>query len=400
MRPGIFISHSSRDDPFAARLRACLVTALEAGGYAPWLDEVRLGAGDRWRCLIYRHLLHCRGAVLLLSPAALESPWVRKEATILSFRGSTRARLRLVPVLLGGVTPNQVEAAFPALYLSEYEFVTVPPGAAPAEAAEEIAAGFTGLGGDVSDDMAAWTTRVRVMLRPAPAEILQLAAAHLLTDQEPDLDDSAELMAHALLHGPTVGVYKALRELADTGFVDMVRFVRQVAPAYVREDLAAPLRAALRSEQAQVVAVNGAWPDTGALFTRRACCCSTSVIAVHVGLVGTERTVDSVAEATRDAVGREFNSEEPADLESLRSRGLQLVIVLSTGPIAVRTLRRIVDRLRQDWAAPVVVVLTGRMPGHGGEAVASRRIDLEDGYERRFRDHINGLRALPGTAAG
>jgi TIR domain len=396
MRPGIFISHSSRDDQFAATLRERLIGALRQQGADAWLDERRLGPGDRWRHEIYRGLVNCYGAVLLLSPAALESPWVRKEATILSFRGALRDRLRVVPVLLGGVTRADVEAAFPALYLSELE--TFTPTSDDAEAtAQSIAALFDGLNTDSSDDMALWTRRIRGMLGRADEYVLDQAIAHLLDDGgEPDFADRAELMAHVLLHGTGAGVYPALMELNGQG-PDLRALVGQVTPAFIEEQIAAPVRKALRATPAGLVAINAKSPSTGAFFARRASCSSTRAMVVEVAVVGTELTVESVAAATRSAAAQRFRRPQPPSREWLAEQKLLLVIVLSVESVPGSTLEKILTVLREEWRTSVFVVLTGRLTPDGGPAIAPLAVDLPAGYEEWLTENAETLEALPST---
>src|SRR4051812_18264442 len=106
-RPSIFISHSCKDKEtappvglspaeadgragrlaFARDFRDRLVAGLDPGRYDVWLD-VRGGLepGDVWREAIHEALARCEGAVVLLTPESIESGWVLKEATILSWR--------------------------------------------------------------------------------------------------------------------------------------------------------------------------------------------------------------------------------------------------------------------------------------------------------------------------
>ena len=85
---------------FARDIRARLETALKAKGLDVWLDKRNLEAGGLWREGIHEGLGSCDGAVLLLSTEALESGWVLKEATILTWRFFLGSRVRIVPILL------------------------------------------------------------------------------------------------------------------------------------------------------------------------------------------------------------------------------------------------------------------------------------------------------------
>jgi hypothetical protein len=68
-----------------------------------WYDRDRLEPGDEWELRIVEELHACEAAVLLLTPEALESSWVLREATVLADRRSRWPALQLVPVLCAGV---------------------------------------------------------------------------------------------------------------------------------------------------------------------------------------------------------------------------------------------------------------------------------------------------------
>jgi hypothetical protein len=107
----IFLSHSAKD-PEAALALPSLANRLEQAGLVPWYDKVRLELpGFTWRAEIDHGLQLSRAAVLVLSPSALESDWVRYEAAVLSFRSRIAPHFRLIPLLLDGVTLERLGAA-------------------------------------------------------------------------------------------------------------------------------------------------------------------------------------------------------------------------------------------------------------------------------------------------
>lgn len=384
MRSSVFISHSSRDDPFATVLRRRLVSAFDARGLDAWLDEQRLGPGARWRAEIYRHLVNCSGAVLLLSPEALESPWVRKEATILSFRGSLNRRLRVVPVLLGGVSKDDVEAAFPALYLEDHQFAT-----AGERDADEVAAAVADKFGQqnpaVPEEMAGWMIRVKGMLIGVDEGVLRLAADELVPDEDVELDDGRELLAHALLHGRTDGAYSALATLR--GQANHLRqLVEDVAPGYVPAELAAPIWAAIQTTPRPAVVVNAALPETATVLVRRASHCSPRLIIVHAGAIGTERTVEAVVADARQALAQRLGIAQPAAF--VAGQKLLVAVVVSADGVPRRTVERLIERLRAEWQSSVLVVHGDHADAGAGGHTAVR---LEDGYEAGLLDYVKGI---------
>lgn len=128
---------------FALAVRSALVARLDPGGAgdgtgAVWFDRKRLEPGDDWELDIVGALHTCEGAVLLLTPDALESPWVLREATVLGDRRSRWPDLRLVPVLLAGTTHESLgkHPWWAALGITRWQPVQAPQGA------------FEGSGGD------------------------------------------------------------------------------------------------------------------------------------------------------------------------------------------------------------------------------------------------------------
>jgi hypothetical protein len=72
--PKVFVSHSSLDTKFASKL----VEDLNAAGAKAWLDSNELGAGD-FQERISKALADCEWFLVVLTPNALASPWVRQE---------------------------------------------------------------------------------------------------------------------------------------------------------------------------------------------------------------------------------------------------------------------------------------------------------------------------------
>lgn len=87
------------------------------------LDRTRIGAGDDWEGLLHDAIAECQAAVLLLSPRALDRPWVLKEATLLSYRKAREAVFPFFCVLLPGVTHEDLASrpAFAALKLDRIQ---------------------------------------------------------------------------------------------------------------------------------------------------------------------------------------------------------------------------------------------------------------------------------------
>lgn len=121
----IFVSHSHEDNGFCHKL----VEALGTTSTDVWFDEQKLGPGQLL-LTIERELRACPIFVVILSPAALASDWVRDESSwayILQWREPHRV---ILPVLAQPVDANAIW-----LFLQGFKRIEAP-GGLPLTAAE------------------------------------------------------------------------------------------------------------------------------------------------------------------------------------------------------------------------------------------------------------------------
>jgi hypothetical protein len=108
----IFLSYTN-GDPICDALTEALVTRLDRPSCSSvFLDKKNIEPGDDWRQRIYVALARCDAAILLISPCALDDGkvWVAYETHILLWRKATfEPNLKIVPVLLGGLTLDMLE---------------------------------------------------------------------------------------------------------------------------------------------------------------------------------------------------------------------------------------------------------------------------------------------------
>lgn len=71
----VFLSHSSQDRPFVRPL----VDALRRHGIPVWYSETNIQGAQQWHDEIGAALQRCDWFVLVLSPHAVESKWVKRE---------------------------------------------------------------------------------------------------------------------------------------------------------------------------------------------------------------------------------------------------------------------------------------------------------------------------------
>lgn len=92
----VFMSHSSLDKLVARRLAVDLGTR----GVKVWLDEWEIKPGDSIVERIGQAIVAADALILLLSPASVESHWVRVELDVALFRQLERRRIAVIPVLI------------------------------------------------------------------------------------------------------------------------------------------------------------------------------------------------------------------------------------------------------------------------------------------------------------
>ncbi len=106
----VFISHSAKE-PGTRDLVERLYQALNNAGHAVRLDQEDLLLGDNWRSVLNFWIGGCHAAVLLLSPAALESDFVNYEASVLTYRDNVDDDFLLIPVLVDPVDDGTLRAS-------------------------------------------------------------------------------------------------------------------------------------------------------------------------------------------------------------------------------------------------------------------------------------------------
>ena len=94
--PYIFISYARADRRYARRLRR----RLRFKGIRVWMDS-QLRAGDVWRAELRRRVAKSAGLIVVVTPEANNSEWVREE-----IRCAEAARRPVIPILKRGA-PNE-----------------------------------------------------------------------------------------------------------------------------------------------------------------------------------------------------------------------------------------------------------------------------------------------------
>jgi hypothetical protein len=268
----LFVSHSSRTPEDLHRLKD-LCTLLKQAGYYILVDknadhgnqEAEIYPGDDWELRINEWLAECDAAVILFNTTAIKkSDWVKKEATILSWRREVQENFTLIPVLFSGVDPNQLkQGLYGVLRITKDQCIT---------GIEEVGALATrlqvGLGPPGSHDDTPFGRLEeivrKILQQHADSDTLKQAWNALESDNKPEWNpDETERFAGALtrfLLRDRISVLESLQRL-----VDRIRprikheraqeLVKCLACLWVEQSAAGGLSGA--SHDSHIVALNG-----------------------------------------------------------------------------------------------------------------------------------------------
>ena len=226
----IFISHSTaKDDPGGQQRLDAIDAALQGVAPAPalvlhevLLDKRRLEPGFEWRAELDEWMALCHAAVLLLTPKALQSPWVLKEATILAHRAALDKQFLLFPVLLDGLTRDQLKASiFSPLYLDAIQRVA---GTQPDAIAAAVHAQLAGIGNPPETRLDRLVDVLARQLKTAAEDDDALALEricekltgkpHQLNNPKTRARGAALVVAFAIVSGK-LGGYRSLRDVMN-----------------------------------------------------------------------------------------------------------------------------------------------------------------------------------------
>jgi hypothetical protein len=105
----VFISAASSDSDMARRLS----DLLQRAGLKTWVSTDAVLPGDNWPSEIGSALERSDALVVLISPAAMQSNWVRREITYAL--GEERFENRLIPVLVKPTPRSEIPWALDSL---------------------------------------------------------------------------------------------------------------------------------------------------------------------------------------------------------------------------------------------------------------------------------------------
>jgi hypothetical protein len=394
--PTIFISHSCKDNEqappailsppdaaaragrlaFSRKLRDALDTELKKNPrYTVFLD-VRGGLkpGDIWQDGLHRALRTCSAGVVLLTPESLESGWVLKETTILSWRVFLREPVVLVPIVLGVSDDELARRGFGALSLDRIQWVRVgaTDQASIDRAVKETVAVFDD---KVPDDPLAldqvlppterWIQELAEYLRSATASgstalttdsfVRMCRALDISPEERKRFDDDphVKLASQALLASDSQ-IVRLLNE-AGTPLKPLREALKEVvAPLWVD-----PAPASRLAESAShVVAIDATETKSAREYILRAFCNRIDPDRIVEPTDVTDGSDAQVLDAIVDAVGELFPIDDAAALRSDVEKDGPIFVIL--GPGSVRP--TILDALTRDYPQLTFVTVAGAKP--------------------------------------
>lgn len=110
----IFFSHSTQDGEVAARV----VSVLRRHGLPVWYSATQIRGAQQWHDEIGAALGRCDWFVLLLTPAAVESMWVKRE--LLFALNQERYENRIVPLLVRDCDVDRLSWVLPVFQTIDF----------------------------------------------------------------------------------------------------------------------------------------------------------------------------------------------------------------------------------------------------------------------------------------
>jgi hypothetical protein len=340
-QPLIFISHSAKEENTVQVLNA--LSAELGADYNVLLDRERLQPGYDWRPDLHVWLGQCNGAVIVFSPAALESPWVLKEATILTWRRALDKDFVVVPVVLSGVSSELLrQDPFAPLAITEIQAIK---GGSAGEIAQRVHARLTELKDkfEVESPLQALERIVATDLRQkARPEDLHNIAGNLGLDLGPwdPHTDYCALLAQKLFAADYQIVIQAVVELLPyLRCEDAKQILEILTPFWVKPEAATNIPKVSRQPKGQrAVAINAKRADfTGHMYVRRAYCRFPSWQVCQINAIAGEDQAGSLVNEARRVLQAIYGVTSDTDLndlmEQLEDEGEPVFIVIPPGYI-------------------------------------------------------------------
>jgi hypothetical protein len=405
----VFISHSSHER-FAEMVRDAVSHRLREARFEVLVDADAIRPGEEWEPTLSRWLARCRAAVLLISHDALKSDWVQHEASILRWRRQVGATVTVIPVLVGGVTAQDVAASKLGDLLDLQLLVNAGSGDEYVDAAviaKDVLAQLSAIAVPAGDDrMEKWLDRVSYFLSQVGDEekLSEFARELGVSDDNVHrvrLPGGKRFLAGQFLDGGLDRrTYQAVRAISDfLGREWLAKLVNDVAFTWVNGAAAHQLLLVARQATPKVPVLNARSPATADEYLDRATFRTDYWREVACTVVG-EDAVDELIAHYEQALALLHGIEPPWTVADIvpRDEPCFLVVDPTGAPWEAVTEALRVVRERYPWV--VFLLLAGRLgPAAEQDGWADSSIHillppLAPGEEKEGRQLVRDLREL------
>ncbi|MGH1493321.1 MAG: hypothetical protein ACRBK7_28645, partial [Acidimicrobiales bacterium] len=270
---------------------------------------------------LFTWMATCRGAVILLDEAGLESEWVRSEATILAWRAALNPDFRLIPILIDRERSALREAGLNPVDIDELQLVKTVDRPV-AEVAVEVAEGLRDLPPrKPRGPMNSWADDVAIKMK-VDGFLEDVAADLDIDDEDRNLSgtDLRHAVAYRLLHSDIEEIESAVSCLADS--VDKqnrIDFGRLLSPSWIPSAVAGALLTILHGGQTRVAQLEAGYEFTARRLIVRATCANRMVRVIEPPATEGDGELDDVDRTRlyRQELLRAYGTERrPEELEN------------------------------------------------------------------------------------
>jgi hypothetical protein len=408
----VFVSHSAKEpDAIAAQNELIARLSADPAKFTPLMDKSELKAGDRWRARINFWIGSCDVAVVLLSPSALNSPYVAYEVSVLSYRESRpNSTFKILPVYLQNVDPKKLqESRLDPAQLTEIQSLANKK--TPAEIADAVIAELTKMTEAPERPIDRVIKRARFLLEGVSTTIVDNAARTLTSEKRPWVasGDAIGPLAESLLGVGMLAAMPALIELnAGMSEDKMQQLVDLVACTWV--DIKA-VESLPRIAQCPIraVALNAAQTETARMYHLAASSGDNKWIFVPCDgefAESAEKTIaEQIAERVRAAIASAFRLKQSDNvdrkLDLIKKNYVVLVAIPAEGLMDDPEIAR---ALRKAFPTVTFFFLMGSCVPGAIDQIAERIIpELQADEEKEFHDAYEVLDAnviMPMRARG
>jgi hypothetical protein len=413
LRPGDTLNRHTFRKKYLADLIEITQARLRDSGVEVWVDRNQIHPGDDFDGKISFALYECDIGIILLDLDALDSPWVRKEATILMWRHAIGG-VRVVPVLLGGLTTRDLRESELGTTVRLGDLTVLqPPTPKLNYAAAAFLANLIDLEvrrdarlPDVDSPSARWIQDFIHFTSGIPADRLWRVAERLGIDKDDwaRATDRHAVVAGALLGADMSRAHQALVQLVDLLDEDRAkeRTVHRALPLWVDLDAAKIVAdSAELPPDRRLLAIATPAYRLGEHVIQRATFSAQEYTTLRLPDIVGEGTQDELLErydATLRRLLHFFDDDSPEEISGeLDSLGGRVFALIRCENLRPGTTTNVFNSLRKRFPG-VTFVLLGRRENRVWQALQAPLVYRQNSnaWERSARRYVSRTASLIG----